>query len=367
MEKKDKTDEYVLEELKAGFVPSGDTEGLDYLTRLSYSAIARSDLDYADKRGLLYGVYSFRCLFDARELHRLSPVLVKYGCSFFTEDVGAEKYDHVYKIDNGGTTVYKFDAGSPLHRRFAAERKLPSEHATVPEKPTLYELALRCVTLNTATPELKGLWLVYFPYVFMLGAPIEYDVYDKLKAAVCTPEVFAAANADRYADNICCTAAELSGEDPMTADWYLPFVEWKCERNERGVSRETEKYQREIMLKNYEYAIWGTEKLLDSFPDDEEIMLMNVSAKLSLVAETNDLPRRVKLISESLATIDEALRSVRSPQKHVYFMYYSGLAKLGMSDPEGAEEDFRACLDLDPDFQPAMLLLNGLAEKKKQD
>ena len=49
-----------------------DTKGLDYLTRLSYACVDRSDLNYEEKRNLLFALYSFRCLFDTKELKRLS-------------------------------------------------------------------------------------------------------------------------------------------------------------------------------------------------------------------------------------------------------------------------------------------------------
>ena len=56
---------------------SEDTKGLDYLIKLSYSCTDRSDLSYREKRNLLFSLYSYRCLFDLKELKRLSKTLVK--------------------------------------------------------------------------------------------------------------------------------------------------------------------------------------------------------------------------------------------------------------------------------------------------
>lgn len=349
---------------KAADNADNDTAGLDYLTRLSYACTDRSDLTFTEKRDLLFSVYSFRCLFDGRELHRLSAVLVKYGCSFFTESAGAKKYEHVYEVEAGGKKGYKFDAGSPFFAHAVKAGKITGEKSTVPEKLTLYEMAYRLVTLSSATAELKAMWLVYFPYVFMIGAPIEYDICDRLKEVVMTPEVFSAANEGRYADNICCTTAELNSEHPMIADWYRPFIEWKSERNDKGVSRETAKYQRALARQEFPYVVAGTEKLLDSFPDDEEILLLNISARMSM-APSVGLQDRVKLLSQTYAMICDALAG--PVKKYNYFMYYRGLARLGMQDPEGAEEDFRACLERDPKFEPALLVLKGMRtfDKKK--
>ncbi len=339
-------------------------KGLDYLTRLTYACIDRADMSYTEKRNLLFGVYSFRCMLEPSELHRASKTLVKYGCSFITYDNSVAEKPHVYNLATvENTTAYKFDAGSPLWQDKVRAGEITGDNATVPEKPTLYELALSVVNMSSATAELKAMWFVYFPYVFMVGAPIEYDLYDALKDKVHTAEVFSAANNGRYADNICCTAAELNGEDPMIADWYRPFVEWKCEKNEKGVSRETAKYQRALALGDYEYAMQGTEKLLDSFPDDEEILLLNISARTSL-APGVDFERRVKLLSSTYAMINEAFK--QPLKKYTYFLYYRALTRLGMADPEGAEVDFRACIETDPKFEPALMMLKGIENAKNK-
>lgn len=332
-------------------------KGLDYLTRLSYSCIDRSNLSYAEKRNLLFSVYSFRCLFDSTELHRLSKALVKYGCSFAEKDLTLKNNEHVYEITEGDKKVLKFDAGSPLWKKLVRAGKITGENAVLPEKHTLFEMALKCVTLDTATAELKAMWLVYFPYVFMMDAPIEYDIYDELKAVVHSPEVFAAANNGKYADNICCTTAELSGEHPFIVDWYRPFIEWKCEKNAKGISHETAKYQKALAMGEYAYAVVGTEKLLDSFPDDEEILLLNISARISLAPNVS-LERRVKLLSDNFRIINDAFKLPL--KKYTYFLYYRGLTQLGMNNPEAAEADFKACLETDPHFELATLMLKGL-------
>ena len=335
-----------------------ELKGLNFLTKLCYSCIDRSDIAYQEKRNLLFAVYSFRCLFDNTELHRVSKVLYKYGCSFVTRDSGAKEYEHTYEVeDNNGKKATKFDAGSPLWQARVKAGLIKGDNAILPQKPTLYEMVLSILRLNTATAELKALWLVYFPYVFMIGAPIEYDLYDELKAVVSTAEVFSVANESHYADNVCCSIEELSGEHPYIADWYRPFVEWKCEKNEKGISHETAKYQKALALGNYAYALWGTEKLLNTFPDDEEILLLNISARISL-APTVSEERRRKLLADNFTVITEAFKL--APKKYVYFLYYLGLTRLGMGDTVHAEDNFKACLEIDAKFEPALLMLRGM-------
>lgn len=345
------------EDNKHSAEPDDDTKGLDYLTKLCYAVIDRASIPYGEKRDLLMAVYSFRCLFDAKELHRASKVLVRYGCSFVSADPKLKTVEHVYEITDGEKTYYKFDVGSPAWKIKLRSGDITGENAALPDKPTLYDAVNRIISLDSATDELRAMWLVYFPYVFLIGAPVEYDLLDELESKINNPGVYKAAIDGKYADNICCTTAELNGEHPLVAEWYRPFIEWKSERNENGISRETAKYQRALMLGEYEYAMHGTEKLLDSFPDDEEIMLLNISARSSLTAMAGP-EKRVKLLSDNFRIINEAMKN--APKKYNYLLYYRGLTRLGMNDPESAKEDFEASLNLDPNFEPSMLILKGM-------
>ena len=165
--------------------------GLDYLTKLSYSLTDRSEiLDYAHKRNLLFSLYSFRCLFDTEPLYSVDPTLLKYGCSFVTESENAKKREHVYEIRDGEKTKYKFDAGSPLWRDAVKRGLIAGENATVPDKLTLFELAYACVTLDTATVELKAMWFIYFPYVFLIGAPSNTTFTTRSKRFCTLPKCF---------------------------------------------------------------------------------------------------------------------------------------------------------------------------------
>ena len=153
--------------------PDDDTKGLDYLTKLCYAVIDRADITVTEKRNLLMAIYSFRCLFDAKELHRVSKVLVKYGCSFVSRDKSLKDVEHVYEVTDGDNTFYKFDVGSPVWQKKYRSGEITGESAVLPDKPTLYETVNSIVSLDSATDELRALWLVYFPYVFMIGAPVD--------------------------------------------------------------------------------------------------------------------------------------------------------------------------------------------------
>ena len=337
-------------------------KNLDFFTKLNYAVIDRSELSYDEKRNLLFGMYSFRCLLDTNELHRASKILVKYGCSFLSKDKSVKDYPHTYEVkDENGNVAIKYDAGSPYWQSRVKNKLLTGENAILPQKPTLYELALSIITLQSATDELKALWLVYFPYVFMLGAPIEYDIYDKIKEEIMTPQIFETALNGRYADDICSSLLELSNEHPLLSDWYKSYVEYKSEKNEKGISRETAKYQKALALGEYEYVLHGTEKLLSTFSDDEEILLLNIAARSALVP-TKTGKEKEMLLADNFTIITESFKL--TPKKYIYFLYYLGITRLGQNDIVHAEDNFRACLEIDNKFEPALLMLKGIENAK---
>ena len=339
-------------------------QGLDYCIKLTYSATDKSDLDYQQKRNLLYSAYCFRCIFDDAELKRASNVLVKYGVSFVSANQpSGEGY---VTLDVDQKTAYKFDVGSPVYKNAVRQGKIEEKHAVMPEKLTLYELALASVTLSSATDELKAMWYIYFPYIVLIGAPVEYDLFDCLKTQIFNDQVFQKVMESKYSEDIFMCKEELSSEHPLIAEWYAPYIDWKNALTDKGVTRLTEYVQKRLALGDYSYVMDVTERMLDCFPDDEEVLLLNVAGRMSLCASV-DFETRVKLLGENFKIVNEAI--LNKAKKYVYFLYYRGLTRLGMQDPANAESDFRSCLEIDANFEPALMMLKGMenAEFKQSD
>ena len=148
---------------------------LDFFTKLNYAVIDRSELSYDEKRNLLFGMYSFRCLFDTNELHRASKILVKYGCSFLSKDKSVNDYPHTYEVkDENGNVAIKYDAGSPYWQSRVKNKLLTGENAILPQKPTLYELALSIITLQSATDEIRS--VIPYRYYSNLIIFFHFDV-----------------------------------------------------------------------------------------------------------------------------------------------------------------------------------------------
>lgn len=330
-------------------------QGLDYCVKLTYSATDKSDLSVQEKRNILYSAYCFRCIFDNDELKRASNALIKNGVSFVYKDKPSG--EGVVEIDAGDKTAYKIDVGSPAYAEAVKSGAITGEFAVMPEKLTLFELVLAAVSLNTATAELKANWFINLPFLFYLGAPVEFDLFEEIKKKVYSDEVFNLVLESKYSDNIYYCREEMIDEHPLVADWYTPFIDWKNELTEKGVSRITEFVQKKLALGDYKYVMDTTERLLDCFPDDEEILLLNVAGRMSLCASV-DFETRVKMLGENFKIVNEAI--MNKAKKYVYFLYYRGLTRLGMQDPGNAEADFRSCVELDPKFEPAIMMLRGM-------
>lgn len=353
--------------------------GLDYMVKLSIKESAGYALPREQKRSLLFSLYSFRCLFDNAMMFAPMPELVEYGCCFIIDkkehpDYSAhrDEFDGLKDgevSDYGGVCInvgseenpeykIKFDAGSDLFIRLVRDKKITGENAAYPEKCTLFEMAYLVIS-NTLDENLKALWYIFFPYIIFAGAPFEQDIFTELLRNLIDEELFAAVLESRYSAVICDSNQEMAarGYPAEVLTWYLPYVDWKNERTDDGRTREAAKYARELAKQNYDLVLEGTGRLLDTFPDDEELLLLNISARVSK-AGTMEMKKRAPLLSENLALIADAVPVAKDRLN--YFIYYRGLSLLGLGDVDGAKADFESCLETDPDFELAKLMLKAL-------
>ena len=356
--------------------------GIAKAVLLTFDAIDRSDLDDEKKRNLLFSVYSFRCLFDNKEMSYIHPVLKKYRCTFSCKlnahPFYKENLSEFKKIEQEKTTVIpygglyvrdgddyavRFDAGSPVWQALKDCGKLAENEKTVPEKFDLYEMVLEIIRLNTADNVLKALWYLCFPYVMMLGAPHNAEIFEALHNLLVQSEIFLTVLDNPHSVYVRDSAAELMATDEIPSpvvEWYLPYISFKNEKDKNGVSREEKRFQRWLAAGRFAEVYTGTEKLLDTFPDDDGILLCNLAARVSLDSAVEEGARRALLI-ETLALINSALE--RGSEKKVFLLYYAGLAHLGLKNTDAALDNFRLCEDFNPDFKPAKIMLAALTRK----
>ena len=288
--------------------------GIDYTIKLSYGAIDKSDRK--DKRDLIYSLLCFGCMFDASFATSPDPIVKKYDCLAAPE----------------------------------------------PKKSDLYELAHILVTLPNATLELKKSWYMTFAYVLLSEAPHNPELYDELCAILHTEEVFAEVLSSRYSVYIPPIAEELAaqGAPSILLDWYRPYLEYCTEKDENGVTRETRECKRLLALGNFGESLMRSERLIAAFPDDLNVAISNIAARVSLSGAAN-AESRVALLKETLSLIDEYLPYADTQ----YFRYYRGLALLGLLDTVGARREFEECLQNDPHFELAALMLKGMDKYEK--
>lgn len=292
--------------------------GIDYTVKLSYAAVDNSDL--ADKRGLIYSLVCFGCMFDDSYAKNPDPIVRKYDCLSMPEP---KKYD-------------------------------------------LYELVYAIINLPTANDEsqteITKSWYMAFAYVLLSEAPHSAEIYEKIKRILHTKENFEEVMRSRYSVYIPATTEEIAAQDApnLIIDWYEPYIEYCRERDDRGVTRETKECKRLLALGNFNDALLRSERLLSAYPDDLQIAITNIAARVSLSGAA-DVNTRTALLKDTLSLIDEYI-NIADGQ---YFKYYRGLTLLGLMDTVGARAEFKSCLEADSSFELAALMLKGMDKYEK--
>ena len=283
--------------------------GVDYTLAASFAAVDKSALE--NKRDILYSLVCFGCMFDMR----------------FAREPDA--------------IVKKYDALTPPQ----------------PQKLDLVPLVHTLVTLKDASDELKAMWYQMYPYILLSGAQIDEKLHGEIAATLLNEQVFEAVLQTRYSVFVPADSAELraQGMPQSVLDWYAPYQAYACEKDEKGVTRETRECKRLLALGNFEQALKRAERLLAVFPDDEQIALADIAARVSLIGVESET-ERTALLTDTLALIDEYIQV----SHNTYFRYYRGLTLLGLMDTVGAREEFERCLKEDPSFELAQFMLKAL-------
>ncbi len=290
--------------------------GVDYCLLCSYAAVDKSDLP--NKRDVLYSLVCFGCMFDMRFAQSPDPIVTKYKALDFPE----------------------------------------------PQKLDLFSLVHTLVFLPQATNELKAMWYQLYPYVLLSGTPLNEKLHADITKALCSEQVYEAALQSRYSVFVPATNDELraQGYPQAVLDWYAPYQAYCAKRDEKGVTRETREVKRLLALGRFDDALTRSERLLSFFPDDEQIALSNIAARVSLVRVRTE-QERTKLLSDTLTLIDEYLPC----SNNTYFRYYRGLTLLGLMDTTAARDEFERCLKEDPSFELAQFMLKAMDKQSHNE
>lgn len=350
--------------------------GIDFAFKLSLTYIDKSNLTFEEKRKLIFSVYSFRCLFDNGEMTYINPILKKYYCTFADklenhplyssrkEEFEQIKRDKTFEIPYGGLYVkdgessnycLRFDCGSEVWQYYTQSNKLTGVAATLIKKYSLYEMVNLIVSLSNADNELKAIWYIMFTYIIMIEAPHEVDFYYEIREKIFNEAIFNAVLDSKYSLNFPDTVKEMWAKDFSNTliDFLLPYIEWKNEVTDKGITREVARFQKWLALGRFSDTLLGSEKLLDSFPDDENLSLVNIAARISL--DITSLPEEKEaLLKETISILEELLE--KPSDKKVFFLYYYGLALIGLKLIDAAIDKFDEVLEINPNFEPALLM-----------
>ena len=187
--------------------------------------------------------------------------------------------------------------------------------------------------------------------------PHDPAIYEKLSAALQTDEVYEDVLQCRYSAYIPATSeeAQAQGASTQLLQWYEPYQAYCMQKDDSGKTRETRECERLLALGKFDAVLLRAERLLSAFPDDVHVALVDIAARVSLYGVADEKARN-ELLRDTLSLIDDYIGVSSSP----YFLYYRGLTLLGLMDTAGARDAFTACLEIEPNFELAKLMLKGM-------
>ncbi len=269
------------------------------------------------KRNAMYSLLCFRSLFDNVKIQTPSHYLTKYNCLSAPEPKKFDLIDLVYDIVKGANT------------------------------------------------RLRALWYVCFPVLILIETPFTPCQIDLLKKELCYDEVFSAVIKLTYSKLIPDSEREMAelGYPSVLIEWYEPYLDYEFTRDDNGVMRCVTACKNLLASGEFDECLLRAEKLLATFPDDIELLLCDVAARVSFGGVTSKESRQ-KLMQETLELADEGI-SVSHGKHKLYFTYYKGLTLLGLGDEKGCRQQMNECLANDENFELAKFILKGLDGKIK--
>jgi len=291
--------------------------GIDETVSLSFVAIDTSkELSLPQKRTLIYSLLSFNCVFNADIIKDYTPLLKKYNLT---------------------------------------------KGAVMPVKEELYSMVLSIINLSTSDTYLKALWYITFSYLLLLNPPHNLTAFNKIKKTLITKIILKEVLNSKYSVLIKDTIEELESDTeipPSVIEWLTHYITFKQSKNAKGATKEEERFLLWLQSGRFKEVFFGTEKYLDSYPDDSGVVVCNIAARISLDESIVPVLEREEFLKSTLTLIHTALES--NNNKKVYLNYYAGLTNLALSNKDIAIEYFNRCLELKKDFEPAKKMLVGL-------
>lgn len=279
------------------------TQTVKELFEPTFEAIGDSELNYDQKRSLLYNLYCFACAIYPGYVASPHNALFEYGCCFLTEPERHPDYEkdkpefkHTAASSDtlsGGGRWYKkrgkdfikYDFGSPLFNRLLATDVIPPQDRTPIPTISLYAAVYLCCNMFEA---LRPLWFTYYFYLDACNEPVDEEFDDKLFSILHSEKVYDGA--------IEVKGSMLIGDETELGEgklynWYKPFIE-------RRRDRIFDVFERHVNSGDFEFVCDYSAELLKCYPESVGLMNWNAAARTERVVRDRDAAALKTLIAD---------------------------------------------------------------------
>ena len=269
----------------------------------TFERIGDSDLNYEQKRAILYNLYCFACAINPEYVAKPHETLFEYGCCFLIEPErhpdykqNPEAFKHsavsADAIPGGGRWYerrgkhfIKYDFGSSLFERLlVADVIPPDDRAPIPMLSLYAAVYLACNMFE----DLRPLWYTYYFYLDACNEPVDEEFDDKLNELLHDNKVYDGAMEVRGSILI-GDEAEL-GEGKLL-NWYKPFID-------RRRKKIFDVFEKHINSGDFDYVAEYSGELLKCYPESVELMNWNAASRTERVVRDKDAAALKELVND---------------------------------------------------------------------
>ena len=269
------------------------TKTVSELFEPTFEAIGDSDLNYDNKRALLYNLYCFACAIYPEYVAKPHDALFEYGCCFLIEPSRHPDYSEgdctfvrtaaSNEVLPGGGRWFtkrgkdfiKYDYSSPLFERLLSSKVIPPQDRAPIPTVSLYAAAyLACNMFENLRP----LWFTYYFYLNATNEPVD-EAYDaKLFELLHDNKVYDGAM------NV--SGSMLIGDEAELGagklyDWYCPFIKRRREKI-------FDVFEKRMNDGDARFVGEYSTELLKCYPESVALMNWNAAARTEAIIKSHD-------------------------------------------------------------------------------
>lgn len=286
----------------------------------TFEAIGDSELNYDQKRALLYNLYCFACAVCPEYVAAPSNTLFEYGCCFLIEPerhpdyvAGDPRFVHGGASSDAlavggrwygrrGKYFIKYDFGSELFKRLVMSEVIPPQDREPIPTVSLYSAVFLCCNMFE---HLRPLWHVYYFYLDATNEPVDEEFDGRLWELLRKDKVYAAAQ-EVCGSMLIGDENELDGA-PKLLDFYKPFIDYRREHI-------FEVFEKRVASGDNEFVAEYSDALLKCYPESVNLMNWNAAARTELVVRSRD----PKMLDALIRDLREYVKSASSPTLDKY-------------------------------------------------